>query len=133
MRLVKINKTIIGMLAGIFILFYLISGLTGLRIALTVFFMFFIPIYFILDNFKLKDSEKIIFAFFLGIGIVPSITYYLGILLSSIVLAAILTFAVLIALAFLIKHKKNKKHRIEPAETYGAGEGPSSDAGAAAV
>ena len=86
--------------------FTLIFGLTGLKVIIGVAFLLFLPIYLILNNFDLKTEEKIIFSIFLGLGIYSSFVYILGLLFNSIKIAMIVTFILLLLIAFVIKRFK---------------------------
>lgn len=93
------------MLLAIALFFYMILGFAGAVSALAIILVFLIPTYFIFDNFSLETDEKLVFSFFVGVGVFPSIAYWLG-LFVSFKLAIVVTFAVLIAAGFLIKKLK---------------------------
>ena len=61
----------------------------------------------ILDNFNLDQDEKIIFSFFIGVGIFPAIVYWLGMII-SFRLAILITFAVLIVVSYLVRKVRKK-------------------------
>lgn len=96
--------------AGILILlFYLIFfQLTGLRFILGVFVLYLIPMYLILDNFDLKKPEKAVFSFFIGIGIYPSLVYWIGYFVGSVRVAIVLAFALLVGTGAFLKLLKKK-------------------------
>lgn len=110
MNLSKENLGFIGIIAVIvLIFFYIILGFSGMMSALGIILLFIIPIYFILDNFDLEQDEKIVFSFFIGVGIFPSMAYWLGMLMSFRV-AIFITFIILLIAGFLIrKYFKRKK------------------------
>lgn len=89
------------------IFFFAVFGLTGLRTVLGVFIIFMLPIYLILNNFDLNAEEKLVFSFFIGIGIFPSIVYLLGLVISFRI-AIIITFIFLILIAYALKKYKRK-------------------------
>ena len=101
-----------GILIGVGILIILFSlllfGITGLRVVAGVFLLFLLPFYLILDNFELSLIEKILFAFFIGLGIFPSIAYGVALLVNSIRLAVVITFVLLIGIGFVIMYYKKK-------------------------
>ena len=109
MKLPKIeNIGFIGiMVAVILVFFFLILGISGLLSALGVILLFIVPMYFILDNFELGQDEKIVFSFFIGVGVLPSLSYWIGFFISFKV-AVLLSFAILIIVGILIR--RYKKH-----------------------
>jgi hypothetical protein len=92
--------------------FYLILGISGMTAALGIILLFILPFYLILnilDKSQLEQDEKIIFSFFIGVGVFPSITYWLGMLISFRV-SIFITFAVLIIAGYLVwKFRKIRK------------------------
>ena len=82
--------------------FYFILGFSAMMTVLGIIIIFIVPLYLILDNFDLRQDEKIVFSFFLGVGIFPSITYWLGIFI-SFKIAILVTFVILIIAAYLIR------------------------------
>lgn len=101
-----IFPAIILVLIAVF--FSIIFGLMGLRLVLGIFFIFMLPVYIILNNFDLNPEEKLIFSFFLGIGVFPSIVYLLGLVISFRISIAI-TFVLLVLIGFALKKSKQKK------------------------
>ena len=87
--------------------FYFVLGFSGMMTALGVMLLFMLPTYLILNNFDLEQDEKIIFSFFIGVGIFPAIAYWLGMLIPFRI-AIFITFAMLIAASFTIKKLKKK-------------------------
>ena len=77
-------------------------GLSGFRTIFGILALMFFPFYFILVNFDLSNGEKVIFSFFLGIMIFPSLTYLIG-FAAPFRISIYLTFFILIASAFSIK------------------------------
>ena len=102
-----------GILIGVGILIILFSlllfGITGLRVVAGVFLLFLLPFYLILDNFELSFIEKILFSFFIGLGIFPSIAYGVALLVNSIRAAIVITFVLLVGIGFGIRYYKKKK------------------------
>ena len=111
MKLPKIeNIGFIGIVVAVILLFfYFILGLSGAMTALGIILLFIVPIYFILDNFDLGQDEKIVFSFFIGVGILPSLAYWIGLFI-SFRLSILMSFVILIILGFIIKRYKGKKH-----------------------
>ncbi|HJO01993.1 MAG TPA: hypothetical protein QF458_03665 [Candidatus Woesearchaeota archaeon] len=87
--------------------FFFILGITGLLVALGLMVGYIFVFYLILNNFELDMSEKIVFSFFISIGIFPSIVYLLGLMMSFRIAIAV-TFILLIFIAYLIKKLKKK-------------------------
>ena len=104
MSLPKIeNLGFIGIImAVILVFFYFILGFSWIISALGIILLFIVPFYLILDNFDLGQDEKIIFSFFIGAGVFPAITYWLGMLISFRI-AIFITFIVLIVAGYLVK------------------------------
>ena len=80
---------------------YFVFGITGIRVALGIFFIT-LPFYFILNNFQLEEGEKIILSLLMGFTLFSSLVYLLGLVI-SFRLGIIITFIVLAAVAFGIK------------------------------
>ena len=87
--------------------FYFVLGFSGMMTALGIMLLFMLPTYLILNNFDLEQDEKIIFSFFIGVGIFPAITYWLGMLISFRI-AIFITFAILVTASFIIRKLKKK-------------------------
>jgi apolipoprotein N-acyltransferase len=102
----KTTTVIILLLIALFSFIFL--GFTGFKVIFGILLVFFLPFYLILNNFNLSSSEKVIFSFFIGIGIFPAIVYWLGVLM-SFKLAILITFVLLLLIAFIIKFLKNKQ------------------------
>lgn len=104
MKLPKVeNLGFIGvMVVVILAFFYFILGFSGMMAVLGIILLFIVPIYFILDNFDLGQDEKLVFSFFLGVGIFPSITYWLGLFI-SFRLSIFISFVVLIVVGFVVR------------------------------
>lgn len=99
----KESMAFIGIAAAIILAFFFyILGASGLMSALGIILIFVLPTYFILNNFKLDDDEKIVFSFFIGAGIFPSIAYWLGTLI-SFKISIFMTFSLLLSAGFLVK------------------------------
>ena len=94
MQLPKIeNLGLIGIMSLVIIIFsYFLLGFSGAMAVFGIMLLFVLPMYLILDNFNLEQEEKIVFSFFLGIGIFPAMAYWLGMVIS---------FKVAILVAFL--------------------------------
>lgn len=102
------NLGFIGIIvAVILVFFYFILGFSGMMAALGIILLFIVPFYLILDNFNLDQDEKIIFSFFIGVGIFPAIVYWLGMII-SFRLAILITFVVLIVIGYLVRKVRKK-------------------------
>ena len=104
MKLPKIeNLGFIGiMVAIILVFFYFILGFSGMMAALGIILLFIVPFYLILDNFDLSQDEKIVFSFFIGVGIFPAIVYWLGIIISFRI-AIFITFILLVVVGLMVR------------------------------
>ena len=102
----KETAAVIGVITLIF--FTALFGIAGARTIIAIPLFFFLPFYLILNNFDLPAGEKIVFSFFIGLGIFSSFVYYIGLLVSSVRIAIVITFVILIAAAFLIKKIRKK-------------------------
>ena len=97
------NLGFIGIVVVVILLFfYFILGFSALMTALGIILLFIVPIYLILDIFDLGQDEKIVFSFFIGVGIFPTIAYWLGLFISFRI-AVFVSFAVLITAAFFAR------------------------------
>jgi len=90
------------MVAIVLVFFYLILGFSAALSVLGIILLFIVPVYLILNNFDLGQDEKIVFSFFLGVGIFPSLAYWLGMFI-SFRLSILITFSVLLIVAYLTK------------------------------
>jgi apolipoprotein N-acyltransferase len=104
MELPKVeNLGFIGIsIAVILVFFYFILGFSAMMSVLGIILLFIVPMYLILDNFELGQDEKIVFSFFLGVGIFPAITYWLGMIISFRI-SILITFVVLVGAGFLVR------------------------------
>ncbi len=104
MNLPKIeNLGFLGVIvAVILVFFYSILGFSGMMAALGIILLFIVPFYLILDNFNLGQDEKIVFSFFIGVGIFPAIAYWLGMII-SLRIAIFITFILLIVVGLLVR------------------------------
>lgn len=89
--------------------FYYILGLGGMMSVLGIFLLFIVPMYLILDKFGLEQDEKLVFSFFIGVGILPSLAYWTGLFI-SFKIAILVSSIILIITGFLIRTHKVKKH-----------------------
>ena len=92
------------------VFFYLNYSFTGLRLFAGSLLLFFVPFYVFLDSFDITTGEKLIFSFFIGIGMVPLFVYYLSRFLVSLRISILVCFVILVLGSFLFrkfyKHKK---------------------------
>lgn len=104
------DKTTLGIILVLITLFsFIFLGFVGFKVIFGMLLVFFLPFYLILDNFNLSRSEKVIFSFFIGLGVFPSIVYWLGTLI-SFKLAIVIAFVLLTLVAFMIKKLKKPKN-----------------------
>ncbi|MBI2523130.1 hypothetical protein HYW19_01950 [Candidatus Woesearchaeota archaeon] len=89
--------------------FYFILGLDGMMSVLGIFLLFIAPIYFILGNFSLEEDEKLAYSFFIGVGIFPSLAYWMGLFI-SFKIAISISFIIMVVMGFLIRGYMGKKH-----------------------
>jgi len=110
-KLLKENKFAILLIAIVAVFFFILFGITGARTVLGILLLFSLPPYLIFKNFDLPLLEKVAFSFFIGLGIFPTCVYYLGLLFSSMRLAILISFILLmaIAIAFNSIYSKRKK------------------------
>lgn len=110
MSLSKEDLIFFGILAAILaVFFYKILGMPGVLPVFAIILIFIIPAYVIMDNFDLSRDEKLVFSFFISVGIFPIFSFWLGTVI-SFKLAIIITFALLAAAGIFIRRfKKNKQ------------------------
>ena len=103
MELKSENKLFFGILPVLVAMGTFITlGFTGLRTIVGITLIMFLPFYVILNNFSLKQSEKVMFSLFLSIVIFPSLAYWLGFIVPFKV-SIFAVFTILLITAFLIK------------------------------
>ena len=107
MKLLKTDNTgiIIILSVIILVLFYLILGFSAITALLSICIFLILPTYLIFNTLKLEQDEKMILSFFIGAGIFPSITYWIGMVI-SFKIAVLITFIILITIALLINYLK---------------------------
>lgn len=110
MKIPKIeNLGFIGLILAIVLaFFYMILGASGMIAILGIVLFFVVPFYLILNNFELEQDEKLVLSFFIGVGIFPSIVYWLGIFISFRI-SIFITFAVLILAAIATRKYFGRK------------------------
>src|SRR3989338_10083886 len=97
-------------LVAVLLFFYFMLGLDGMMSVFGIFLLFIVPMYIILDMFDLEQDEKLVFSFFIGAGILPSLVYWIGLFI-SFKIAILAGFIVLIATGLVIgNYKKLGKH-----------------------
>lgn len=114
-----IKELVILVLAVSFAFFYFSYSWTGVRLFAGALLLFFVPFYLFLDSFDLALGEKLIFSFFIGLGIVPLIVYYLSRILISLRVSLFACFVILILGSFLFRRfykKKVKKQKPDEKE-----------------
>jgi len=113
-KLLKENQFVVFLFLIAAAFFFILFGITGVRVILGFVLLFFLPTYLIFKNFDLPMMEKIAFSFFIGLGVFPTCVYYLGLLFSSMRLAIAISFILLMAIAIIFnsiysKHKEKSK------------------------
>lgn len=103
------DKVTLGVIVVLIALFsFIFLGFIGFKVIFGMLLVFFLPFYLILDNFSLSLGEKVIFSFFIGVGIFPAIVYWLGILM-SFRLAILIAFVLLILAGVSVRRFRHKK------------------------
>ncbi|MEK6869716.1 MAG: hypothetical protein AABX63_05775 [Nanoarchaeota archaeon] len=92
-------------LVAVLAFFYFILGLDGMMSVLGIFLLFIVPMHFILGNFGLEEDEKLVYSFFIGAGILPSLAYWIGLFI-SFKMAILVAFIALLAVGAAINHFK---------------------------
>jgi len=85
---------------------FMILSLPGLRTFLAAMLLFMLPTYLILDRYDFTDGEKLMFSFFIGIGVFSALVYNLSLLIGSIRISMALVFVVLVGLGIYLKLKR---------------------------
>ena len=83
--------------------FYIFFGFIGVKIILGIFFLYFLPFYFILGRFSLGMDERLVFSLFIGIVVVPTLVFYFGSVLNSLRLSIAATFVLLVMAAVALR------------------------------
>lgn len=96
-------------LAIILIFFYMILGASGMIAILGIVLFFAVPFYLMLNNFELEQDEKLILSFLIGVGLFPSLVYWLGIFI-SFKASIFITFAIYVILAYTFPKFLRKNH-----------------------
>ena len=105
---IKKKGIIAGLILLILLLFFILFGVTGLRTIIGTILLFFVPFFLILNNFDLELDEKIIFSFFIGLGLFSTLTYWLGFLTGSLRISMVIVFFILSGVGLLIRKFKKK-------------------------
>ena len=107
MKIPKVEnlRFIIIIIVSMLLFFYFILSFSAFMAVLGIILLFIIPIYLLLEKFDLGQDEKLAFSFFLGVGIFPSITYWLGMII-SFKIAIFVTFIFLLIVVFVIRSLK---------------------------
>ena len=94
MEIKKDDLIFLGIICAILIIASSLRlGFTGALSIAIIILVFAIPVYFFLNKLDFTFAEKTIFSVFLGLGIVGSLTYYIGLVIKfrhAIILSAIL-------------------------------------------
>jgi hypothetical protein len=107
----KISAKELGIAAIVLILLEvaILFGFTGLRTVAGILIFFTLPVYLILDNFKLNRIEKVFFSIFIGFGLYPTSVWYVNRIIPSLTLSIFITSIILVGIGLLLKRylKKN--------------------------
>ncbi len=101
-------KLLLIPLVLIVILGAVLFRLEGIRFFLAMAIVFMLPSYLVLRRCGLEKGETILFSFLAGVGVVPSITYLLGMLIGSITISILIIIVLSIGAAFLMSRIKKK-------------------------
>lgn len=89
--------------------FFFRFSTAGIIVAAISALFFLLPFYLILGYFGFAVEERLVFGYFLGLGLFSAIAYYVGFLVGSLRLAAIITFIMLTALGFYLNRRTKLK------------------------
>jgi hypothetical protein len=92
------------------IFFFINYELVGLRLFVGAFLLYFLPFYIFLDSFDLALEEKLIFSFFIGLGIVSLLVLYLTKIIGSIRISIIVSFIILMGSSLIFRKWYRKKY-----------------------
>ncbi|MBW2989446.1 hypothetical protein KY358_03950 [Candidatus Woesearchaeota archaeon] len=99
------KNTLIFILLAIAVFSFVFFGITGFKVLIGALAFFLLPSFLILRRLNIPLEEKMVFSFFLGIGLFPSLVYYLGILI-GLRKAIISSFILLVAIGLIINKIK---------------------------
>ena len=87
---------------------YMLLGVTGVKTIMAIFLVFLLPFYLILGKFGLETDERLIFSFFIGLGIFSLVVFYVNRVVPSFRSSTIITFSLMMAagIYFSLMHKK---------------------------
>jgi len=98
------NKELaIGVIGLVLLVSFILFGFTGVKVFGGTILLFFLPFYLIFDNFDIGLGEKVMFSFFIGVGMFSAFVYYLGIVFNSIRVAIVVSFVVLVGVGLGLK------------------------------
>jgi hypothetical protein len=98
------NKELaIGMIGLVLLVSFILFGFTGVKVFGGTMLLLFLPFYLIFDNFDIGLGEKVVFSFFIGVGMFSTLVYYLGIMFNSIKTAIVVSFVLLIGIGLGLK------------------------------
>ena len=101
--------TVMIILALIALFSFIFLGFSGFKVIFGMVLVFFLPFYLIMDNFEISVGEKVMFSFFIGLGIFPAIVYWVGALI-PFKIAVLATFLILISVGLVIRRMKKPKN-----------------------
>lgn len=100
------NYRFVGIsIAIILAFFFIILSFSAAMSIFGIILLFILPTYFVLNRFSLEQDEKIVFSFFIGAGIFPTIAYWFGRFISFRI-AILITFIALLVIAYFMNKYK---------------------------
>ncbi|MBI3034073.1 hypothetical protein HYY72_02845 [Candidatus Woesearchaeota archaeon] len=91
----------ISVFAALMLAFLLFST-TGVLALAAIALLFFVPAFAIVSNFELGLDEKLVFSFFIGIGVFPLLAWYVNKIVPSLRVSAVAVAALAVAAGFLL-------------------------------
>lgn len=85
----------------------LLFGIPGGRTLLTLFILYTLPVYLILSSSNLNEHEKIIYALFISLGVIPSLAYWLSLTYTSLSVATVIVFFLLLGIGLFMNRKQH--------------------------
>lgn len=99
------NKILSGIIIVLLLFFLIVFKFTGLKLIGGFILVFVLPLYLLLDLFNFSLLERIVYAFFLGAGVIPTFVYYLGLLISFKLSIFVVVSLLILARILVKKHK----------------------------
>lgn len=71
--------------------------------------MFILPIYLILIRLNLSTSERLVYSLLIGLGLVPSLVFWVSLVIGSARAGIVVTLFGLILVSFIINRRKDER------------------------